>query len=283
MSAADLSQSTLRAGRSWEPITTWANLVTGVRTVAALVLGVDAIVQQSGRLLLIAYLTYWIGDILDGAVARLLHQETRIGAVFDIVSDRACSAVLVCGLVLHEPRLWPALVVYLAQFMVLDCAITLSFLRWPIVSPNYFYEVDRTVFRWNWSKPAKAINNVGVVVFVVSGLLWVALAVALAQAAVKVWTAHRVLRSTWPRTPGERARRHAGRGGRRRLRLGAAAVRARRGRRHGRCGVDVRSGGRGAGRAVRGAGADRRQDRAVRAWPAADVGCVGARAASTSR
>ena len=45
----------------------------------------------------LAYAVYWVGDIADGWAARRLGQETRAGAVLDIVSDRACTAVLCVG------------------------------------------------------------------------------------------------------------------------------------------------------------------------------------------
>ncbi len=176
-------------------VRTVANLVTIVRTVVAVPVALVALVQLSGLLLLIAYVVYWAGDILDGWTARRLGQETRLGAVLDVVSDRACSSVLVCGLVAVYPNLWPALAVFLVQFMVVDCVLSLAFLRWPdLLGPNYFHQVDRVVWRLNWSVPAKSINTAGVVLAVVVGNLPATLALALAQLVIKVWSARRVLR-----------------------------------------------------------------------------------------
>jgi CDP-diacylglycerol--glycerol-3-phosphate 3-phosphatidyltransferase len=97
--------------------------------------------------------------------------------------------------------MWPALAIFLLQFMMLDCILSLSFLRWGLVSPNYFYRVDRTVWRYNWSPPAKTVNTVAVVVAVLSGLLPVALAVAITQLAVKIWTTRAVLSLDLNRVP----------------------------------------------------------------------------------
>ncbi len=179
---------------SWDaaPVATWANLVTVVRTVVAVALGMAALVDHDARLLVVAYAVYWVGDMLDGWLARRLDQETRLGAIADIVSDRACCAVLVCGLCTLQPALWPALVVFLLQFMVLDCVLSLSFLGWPLLSPNDFHRVSVVVWRLNWSPPAKAINTAGVVLAVATGSLPLALSVAVAQVAVKAWSAHRV-------------------------------------------------------------------------------------------
>ena len=190
-----------RPTREWESIATWANAVTLVRTSIAVPLGVYALVEASTVLLVVAYGAYWLGDMLDGYLARRLDQETRIGATLDIISDRACCGVLVCVLAVIHPNMWPALAVFLLQFMVLDCVLSLSFLRWSLVSPNYFYRVDLTVWRFNWSPPAKTVNTVAVVIAVLSGLMPVAMVVALGQLSLKLWSAHRVLRLDLNREP----------------------------------------------------------------------------------
>ena len=43
--------------------------------------------------------------------------------------------------------------------MVIDCFLSLAFLAWRIRSPNYFYVVDRTMYRFNWTHPGKATNS----------------------------------------------------------------------------------------------------------------------------
>ena len=176
-----LPQSSRPLGR----VGTVPNAVTLVRTVLAMGLGAYALVEQSGRVLLLAYAVYWVGDMLDGWSARRLRQETRLGAVLDIVADRACCAVLCCGLIVLVPELWPAVAVFLLQFMVVDCVLSLSFLRWRIDTPNDFHVVDPTVWRLNWSPVAKAANTAGVVASVAVGSLPLELTVALAQLVLK--------------------------------------------------------------------------------------------------
>ncbi len=179
-----------------ESVRTWANLVTAVRTGIAVPLAMAAAVESSTTLLIAGYLVYWLGDIADGAVARWRDQETRIGAVLDIVSDRACGALLAVALATIRPQLWPALAIFLLQFMVLDGALSLSFLRWPILGPNDFHLVDRIVFRYNWSKPAKALNTAGVILAAAAGQPVLALVIAVAQVAVKAVSARRLLALT---------------------------------------------------------------------------------------
>lgn len=174
-------------------IRTWANLATLLRTVAAIVLTLAAIVDRSLVLLVLAYAVYWVGDSLDGNLARWLHQETRIGAVFDIVSDRANSSLLIAALLMLHPEFACPLGIYFVQFMVVDLLLTLSFLRWPLVSPNHFHRVDRTVWALNWSVPAKTANTTLLVVLLLVAPVWVATVVATVQLLVKLASGVRVL------------------------------------------------------------------------------------------
>ncbi|MFG1840798.1 CDP-alcohol phosphatidyltransferase family protein [Micromonospora sp. NPDC049175] len=162
------------------------NAITAVRTAGAVGLAVAALTQRSAHLLVAAYLLYWIGDILDGAAARSLGQETRTGAVFDIVADRACTSACAAALIVLRPATALPIAVFLVQFMVVDQLLSLMFLRWPLLSPNYFARVDRRIYLWNWSPPAKALNTAAVVLLAIFAPMTVAVTFALAVAAVKV-------------------------------------------------------------------------------------------------
>jgi CDP-diacylglycerol--glycerol-3-phosphate 3-phosphatidyltransferase len=188
-----LVQETRQATPSLGPVRTVPNLVTVVRTVVAVVLGAVAVSTADLQLLAVAYAVYWVGDILDGWSARRLGQETRLGAVLDIISDRACTSVLCMGLVAHVSGVVPLAVVFLLSFMVLDTMLSLAFLCWPVISPNEFHRVDQRVWRWNWSPLAKAANTAGVVGAILLGAYTAGLAIALGVVAVKVWSAVRVV------------------------------------------------------------------------------------------
>ena len=134
-----------------ERIGTSATVITFVRTVVSVALAAVAARQESLPLLVAALVVYWVGDSLDGFVARIRGCETWIGAVLDILSDRFCAASFYLGLVwLHHEYALPVFI-YLAEFMVIDCFLSLAFLAWPVRSPNYFYVVDRPLWLWNWS------------------------------------------------------------------------------------------------------------------------------------
>ncbi len=173
---------------------TVANGVTLVRTIGSVTVGTVAIVAERPVLLAVAYAIYWLGDSLDGLLARTLHQETRLGAVFDIVSDRACASLLCAGVIAYRPELAVAVIPFFLSFMVLDTLVSLSFLCWPLVSPNYFAQVDPLVFKLNWSHPAKALNSAAVMILALVGLVWVSLALVIVLIGVKAWSGLRILR-----------------------------------------------------------------------------------------
>jgi CDP-diacylglycerol--glycerol-3-phosphate 3-phosphatidyltransferase len=182
-----------------ERIGTSATVVTAVRTVAAVVLAGLAVREGSLTLLVASLGVYWVGDMLDGLVARVQHCETRIGAVLDILCDRFSAAAFYLGLVwLHPEHVLPVMV-YLAEFMVVDCFLSLAFLAWPIRSPNYFHVVDKTIWLWNWSKPAKAANSaIFAVILLVTGLPMLGLAIATALLVLKCVSLARLARIGLP-------------------------------------------------------------------------------------
>ena len=169
-----------------ERVGTPATWVTGVRTVVAVVLAGAAAHEHSLKLLVAALVVYWLGDMLDGAVARFLGCETRIGAALDILCDRFCAAAFYVGLMWLHPDYAPAVLVYLAEFMVVDCFLSLAYLAWPIRSPNYFFVVDRPLWLWNWSKPGKAVNSsLFAVLLLVTGWWQVGVVIATALLVLK--------------------------------------------------------------------------------------------------
>ncbi|MBA2473183.1 MAG: CDP-alcohol phosphatidyltransferase family protein [Pseudonocardiales bacterium] len=184
-----------------EQWSTWPNFVTAVRTMATLVAWAVAVTTGSDAWLLAALLCYWVGDIADGLLARLTGRETRTGAVLDVLADRLSVCLVVVSYVSTHPSASAALpaAVFLAQFVVLDAYLTLAFARWSLLSPNYFGLVDATVYRLNWSPPAKATNTGAVVlVWLVTGSTLVATVLAAVVLGVKSYSALRIARLPVP-------------------------------------------------------------------------------------
>ena len=182
-----------------ERVITDATVVTAVRTVASVSISAVAAWQHSLTLLVVALVVHWVGDSLDGWVARVRDCETRTGAVLDILSDRLCASAFYIGLVWLEPHLGPAVFVYLLEFLVVDGFLSMGFLAWPLTSPNHFHVVDRRLWLLNWSHPGKAVNSgLFAILLVVTGSLWAGLVVALALLGFKCWSLARLVRLGMP-------------------------------------------------------------------------------------
>ncbi|MGH3887875.1 MAG: CDP-alcohol phosphatidyltransferase family protein [Pseudonocardiaceae bacterium] len=178
---------------------TGPTLVTAVRTVGTVVAWVFAVTTGSDGWLLAALLCYWIGDIADGLLARLTRRETRTGAVLDVLADRLSICLVVTSYVTAHPPAAPPAAVFLLQFMVLDAYLTLAFIRWSLLSPNYFGLVDATVYQLNWSPPAKATNTGAVVlVWLVTASPMATTVLAAAVLGVKAFSAVRLARLPVP-------------------------------------------------------------------------------------
>ena len=173
---------------------TWANFVTVIRLFGALAL--FAVGWQTGllRWSLYGLVVYWVGDLLDGVLARVLHEETVFGAQMDILADRLSVILFYVSYIAYRPAKTLAALCFLFEFAVLDTYLSNQFMRWPVLSPNYFYMVDRETWTWLWSKPAKAFNC-GLVTLLLIGLpwQWPALIVTLVLIGIRVKYSHRML------------------------------------------------------------------------------------------
>jgi len=180
------SEQDIYADASAERLLTGATVITFIRTVASLALCLVAAVEEDRTLLIVGLVVYWVGDMADGGYARFFDCETRIGGVIDIMCDRINCAAFYIGLAWLEPEMVLPVSVYLFNFMVIDMFLSMAFLAWPIRSPNYFYVVDRRIYTWNWSKPAKAVNSsLFAVLLLVTGWWQVGLVIALALVVLK--------------------------------------------------------------------------------------------------
>jgi len=177
---------------SHDPVLTIPNAITVVRTVVSIVLAMASLAHESVGLLVAAYLVYWIGDVADGEAARRLGLETRIGAVFDIVGDRANGVMCAACFVALDHRLAVPLTIYVIEFAVVDTMLSLGFLAFEVKGPNDFHSVDLELWRWNWSRPAKALNTSCIVLACLAGQVGWAVVVAGAVLAAKVWSCLRL-------------------------------------------------------------------------------------------
>jgi phosphatidylglycerophosphate synthase len=182
----------VRPGFSYRTFTV-PNQITFVRTFVSCVISFLVIADafpEDDRVewMVVAFAVYWFGDIADGVSARLLDQETRGGALLDTLCDRACITLAVAGAtVAIDPPVVPVLL-YLFNFLILDFWLSLRFVDFEIDTNNRFFEVDRTVYRFNWSPLAKAVNSAAVCLLALLGPWWASTPLLLALIAVKTWS-----------------------------------------------------------------------------------------------
>lgn len=183
-----------------ETLLTPASYVTYIRTVLSVALGIFALLNHDQVMLFIALACYWVGDIADGWVARQLKCETRSGALLDILADRLCVAVIyIAYATMHAEMTFP-IGLYLLEFLWIDAFLSISFLFWPILSPNYFFLVDRKIFLLNWSLYAKAVNSsLFLLVTIFIGSPELSTLVALLVICIKVYSMIHLYRIGFPK------------------------------------------------------------------------------------
>lgn len=200
--APEHDESTGSVGRErpeLERFWTRPTVVTVVRTIGTLTMVVLAVHGRSMGWLLAGLAVYWVGDMLDGWLARRLDQETRTGAVADILCDRLSAVPFYVALVWMNTSLALPVGVYVVEFLVVDLVLSLAFLAWPLVSPNYFYLVDHAIWALNWSPVAKTVNSaVFLAILLVTRDAVAATVFAVALLTLKILSLVRLLRHAMP-------------------------------------------------------------------------------------
>jgi CDP-diacylglycerol--glycerol-3-phosphate 3-phosphatidyltransferase len=129
------------------------------RSVLSIALLFLAASLHSLPLCITGWAVYWVGDVLDGLVARILRLETRLGAVLDSTADRACMLALLVavGVCVGLEPIGPA--IFGTLFCLVDWPLSLMFLRFRLLGPNYFSLVSRPLYWLNWHPVAKALSG----------------------------------------------------------------------------------------------------------------------------
>jgi CDP-diacylglycerol--glycerol-3-phosphate 3-phosphatidyltransferase len=136
-----------------------ANIMTLSRLAGSLAFFALAIIKQSPTYNFIGLGVHWFGDVLDGFCARKCKQETILGAEIDIIADRVETLFFYIIFLHFHPNLIVPAVIYILDFAFFDFYLSYQFLKYDIISPNYFYKVDKTVYILNYSPVAKFCNS----------------------------------------------------------------------------------------------------------------------------
>ncbi len=161
--------------------TSWPNLITLIRLLASLVFFTLAAVKSNPSLNFIGLGLHWFGDVADGLLARRTRQETILGAEIDIIADRLESVFFYLNFLHFNPHLILPIVIYLIDFAFVDFYLSYQFLKYPIISPNYFYLIDQRVYRYNFSPLAKFCNSTVVALLLIFIPEWQLLATLFAS------------------------------------------------------------------------------------------------------
>lgn len=172
-----------------ETILTLASGVTALRLVITLYFVMQAMESLQLEYIVYALASYWVGDVIDGMVARATGRETQLGAVFDIAADRLSVVTIYMLFALYLPALvWP-IMIFLVAFVIVDTILSMSFLKYNLLSINYFYLVDERLYKLNWSMVAKATTtSTFMIVALLLQNVWLSLVVALAVLGLKCYS-----------------------------------------------------------------------------------------------
>ncbi|HDJ22617.1 MAG TPA: CDP-alcohol phosphatidyltransferase family protein [Candidatus Aminicenantes bacterium] len=142
-----------------ESIYSTPNLITLLRLGASLAFFTLALLERNETYNFIGLALHWLGDVADGFVARRFHQETILGAEIDIIADRVEFLFFFINFLFFHPQLYLPIIVYLLDFAFVDFYLSYQFIKFDLISPNYFYKVDKNVYRFNYSPAGKFANS----------------------------------------------------------------------------------------------------------------------------
>jgi CDP-diacylglycerol--glycerol-3-phosphate 3-phosphatidyltransferase len=125
----------------------------------SLVFFILAVIHKSPTYNFIGLGIHWLGDMTDGIYARTFKQETILGAEIDIIADRVETLFFYINFLHFHPELFLPAAIYLLDFAFIDFYLSYQFLKYDIISPNYFYKVDKTVYSLNFSPVGKFSNS----------------------------------------------------------------------------------------------------------------------------
>jgi len=129
--------------RSPESLFSGANLITLARLVASLTFFSLAVLWQKEIYNYVGLAVHWAGDLLDGFWARLFRQRTVLGAEMDIIADRVETLFFFLNFINFHPQLVLPVVVYMINFAFVDFYLSYQFIKFDLISIDYFYLVDK--------------------------------------------------------------------------------------------------------------------------------------------
>jgi phosphatidylglycerophosphate synthase len=135
-------------------------VITLLRFGLSLFFFVLAAVKMNPKYNYIGLVIHWLGDFSDGFFARTFKQETIFGDEIDIIADRVGFLFFYVIYLMFNPQVIIPVAILIINFSFLDFYLSNQFLKYNIISINYFYKVDRMVHKLNFSTVGKFCNTV---------------------------------------------------------------------------------------------------------------------------
>ncbi|MFC1724052.1 CDP-alcohol phosphatidyltransferase family protein [candidate division KSB1 bacterium] len=174
---------------------TEANLITLIRLVLSITFYTMAVIEQNPTYNLIGFGIHLIGDFIDGACAKLFKQETILGAEIDLIADRIEVIYFYVNLLHFNSELYLPVLIYLMDYAFVDFYLGYQFNKYDIISPDYFFKVDKTVHLLNFSKVGKFVNSTlfAVLVIFLPGMIAISTLLACCLVGVKSYSVYILL------------------------------------------------------------------------------------------
>jgi len=179
-----------------ESIFSIPNIITFLRFVVSMIFFILAIHTMDITYNYIGLVIHWLGDIADGNYARFFKQETIVGAEIDLIADRVEVLFFFVIFLVFYPHLYLPVTIYILNFAFLDLFLCYQFVKFDIISINYFYKVDPVVHKWNFSFWAKILNSTVIILLLIFlPQLWLLTTVlAVGWVGIKSYSIYRVVK-----------------------------------------------------------------------------------------
>ncbi len=168
------------------------NILTLIRLFSSIPFFTVALITQRELYNFVGLGIHWVGDYLDGVWARKFGQETILGAEIDIIADRIEMLFFFLNFLFFHPHLYLPAVLFILDFAFIDFYLSYQFVKFDIISPNYFYKIDKRVYLLNFTRPAKSINSslVAVLLIFLPSVPWLATVSAAGLIVIKSYSVH---------------------------------------------------------------------------------------------
>ena len=139
------------------------------------------------KILYIWLFIHRFGDVLDGFLARRFWWETILWAEIDIIADRISTLFFYVVLLYFYKSvlLWIVVFLYILNFCFVDFYLSYQFIKFPIISVNYFDKIDKIVYQLNFSKIWKFLNSGVVSLWII--FIWKFYEILLIYVLILLW------------------------------------------------------------------------------------------------